>query len=469
MYPRRALVLAFAAALVLAAPGAPVAQELPTRRAPVPLHVPPVTVSPYSELSTISCRVSVGLEVDAAGRVARVEVRQIEPATGHDDEIRELVASQLARWRFAPATDESGPRPASLAWTIELRALGSSPHKGPEREETEEEWTVRIPLDPDDNPAFGELVESSVEWRIVTARRMRSVPDTMRSRLVERALRAAREKMGGGQVRTFETERFLVLTDLEDPAAPRKLATNFEAIYASVYADLEDALPAYAARGKLPAIVFATRQEFVRFRENQGPAGRAEGFYSPVGYLAFHAQVPDPATALSLQIHETTHALVDRHLVSGAVELPVWLSEGLAEYYGQSEVRRGRLVPGKRRKGRVFALGIGHDAWVVENQSAIGPRELRRRIRDGSLPTVGTLLATSRETFYGDDPGVHYAMSWLLVHFLKHGLGEDPDAKFRRFLLYVFEGFPVQRTLEQVYGVSIASLDEPFREYVRKF
>ena len=100
--------------------------------------------------------------------------------------------------------------------------------------------------------------------------------------------------------------------------------------------------------------------------------------------------------------HETTHALLHAELA----EVPLWLDEGLAEYF---EVPRGERIDGHQHLA-----------------------EIQQRIRERGVPRLEVLeqlddvAALDRE---------NYADAWAWVHFLQHG----PAAATAEFTGYVRE------------------------------
>src|SRR5262249_49183910 len=107
-------------------------------------------------------------------------------------------------------------------------------------------------------------------------------------------------------------------------------------------------------------------------------------------YIAFYA--PDGEPPLRFAAHEYTHAVVSRSLG----DLPVWVNEGLAEYYSTFQ---------PRRRGADIGVPIPeHVAWLRTQ-----------------MQPLDELLLTSRESpdyTGGARRGTIYAESWALVHAL---------------------------------------------------
>ena len=142
---------------------------------------------------------------------------------------------------------------------------------------------------------------------------------------------------------------------------------------------------------------------------------------------------PDGAGDLAdVLVHEAAHQLVDRRIFGDGGLPSIWASEGLASYFGYTyRGPDGRFQPGvvggkSVRLLRRAASGGG-------NESALRVKAFRQALRasrNNETPLVRRVVAIDEpELFYGTDPVVHYATSWLLVHFLLHGEdGRHADA-----------------------------------------
>jgi hypothetical protein len=102
------------------------------------------------------------------------------------------------------------------------------------------------------------------------------------------------------------------------------------------------------------------------------------------------SQVDQPYFAL---FHEYTHSIVHQNFPS----LPTWLDEGIADYYGATEIQSNKVYLGRIPRGRL--------------------QELRDRAR---LPMETLLTVTQDSPHYqeGEKAGIFYAQSWAFVHYL---------------------------------------------------
>lgn len=109
--------------------------------------------------------------------------------------------------------------------------------------------------------------------------------------------------------------------------------------------------------------------------------------------------------------HEGFHQFLGYEL---GTQVPVWLNEGLAQYFETSYVSGGRLRTGQISKSKLRAA-----QWLIRSKQA------------SPLPE---LLAMDRATFYSRAQAT-YPMSWALVHYLVTRDGASyRNSTFRRYL-----------------------------------
>ncbi len=133
---------------------------------------------------------------------------------------------------------------------------------------------------------------------------------------------------------------------------------------------------------------------------------------------------------------------------------------------GNSEVKKGRLIPGRTAKEKyVLVRGL---VMRAKPEPRISLDEVKRRIRRGEGLSVEQLTTADSDTFYGEKRALFYPSSWLLVHFLRHGDPGWAEEEFPAFMLYASEGYPAAEAMKTVYGAAPAEMEERFRRYVQK-
>jgi len=165
--------------------------------------------------------------------------------------------------------------------------------------------------------------------------------------------------------------------------------------------------------------IFRTRDGFERYQREQGGgvSESAVGYYSLKNKeLVLYEYEDDPNETLDTLFHEGTHLFVHLALGDRFANLPIWLSEGIAEYFGPSRLDR------KRRD-----LDYGHPQYARLRHAQL----LIRR----PLSLKADLIA---HTDYGSFGGARYALAWALVHMLieKKKEGSESYAYRKRFVSY---------------------------------
>jgi len=191
----------------------------------------------------------------------------------------------------------------------------------------------------------------------------------------------------------------------------------------------------------LRIVVFRDDASFAPYKllENGNPADRS-GFFAPGrdhGTIGFEVESDAP---LRMALHEFIHAYVWQQYG----DLPLWLNEGLAEYYSTFDADDQTL-----QIGRPIAAHI----QLLANEALLPFRDLF------------ALDASSRA--YKEDAriGIFYAESWALVHYLL----SNPESRER---LLRFATMPVGKNgargaFRAVFGDNTDALEYALGEYVK--
>lgn len=164
-----------------------------------------------------------------------------------------------------------------------------------------------------------------------------------------------------------------------------------------------------------PLLIFAVKNEdslkllLPGYWEVKGHVHPA-GIYAPGEDRHFVALRTDIESSNPYEIvyHEYTHAIMNLNFQG----LPVWLGEGLAEFFGNSTIRDRDVEIGK-----------------------IAPPHLQVLQEGRLIPIDSLLLADDNSPYYNEQnrASVFYAESWAIVHYLLL----DPEAR-KRQLLHTF-------------------------------
>lgn len=384
--------------------------------------------------------VKVRLTVDERGRVQDVEVLSIDPSSDYDDLFRETTTETLDGWHYAPARKDGEPVATSLAWSIQFQPRTAlSVH----------------PADLDD------LQENARLERILTR-----PPEAQATRLRNFAS-LAEQHLRPGARRRVDTPRFVLITDSPDQQTASTLAGDLEAVFGELDELFAEKIPPRAAHFKQVDYVYTDRSSFQALAGELTVPEWANGLYAAPGLSAFHLETGSADAVLDALIHETVHAYIDQHLCRPGEPPPPWLAEGLAEYLAKSEIQKGRLVPGQIREGKYVLDLLRGGAYRKTTAAGWRLDDAQRALRKGEAASVATLIGAAPEEFYGEHASMHYSLSWLLVHYLRHGEPGWATEEFPDLLLYVAEGYPAAAALEAVYGRTAEELGPAFAAYVK--
>jgi tetratricopeptide (TPR) repeat protein len=191
-------------------------------------------------------------------------------------------------------------------------------------------------------------------------------------------------------------------------------------------------------------IIFRDDGSFTPFKPRyQGKPVNVAGFFQPgndVNYIALSLDATgrDP---FSIAFHEYVHV----HLRDNVPGAPVWLNEGLAELYGSLQFS-------------------GNDALIG------APLPYIHLLRQQELLPLKTLFSIGHSSPHyneQDKTGIFYGQSWALVHYLMLG-DRGRQEQFRRFLQLVSSGNDAEKAIENAFGISLPTLEEDLRNYLRR-
>jgi tetratricopeptide (TPR) repeat protein len=134
------------------------------------------------------------------------------------------------------------------------------------------------------------------------------------------------------------------------------------------------------------------------------------------------------------------------HLKDNVPGIPLWLNEGLAEFYGTMQFAGGEAT-----------LGAPLNHYI-------------RLLRQEEMLPLSTLFSISTNSPHYNEQeksGIFYGQSWALVHYLMLG-GGNRQEQFRRFLSQLSRGDAPARALEDSFGMSIDAVEKGLADYLRR-
>jgi tetratricopeptide (TPR) repeat protein len=242
------------------------------------------------------------------------------------------------------------------------------------------------------------------------------------------------------QWRRIDSPNFVVIGD-QGARDLRDIAVKFEAFRETLSRVLTER--AIATAVPTVVIVFPHDRAFTPFKPKfQGRPIEVGGLFVPRQNINFIAIVSDgDPRRLPTVFHEYAHLVISN--VNRTV--PVWLSEGLAEYYSTFELSRD---------GREALLGlVPEDRLARLNQAPMLPLETLLTVdHDSSLYNEGN----RRSTFY--------AQAWALTHLIL--LGKPRTPQLLAYLDNLSNGMAPKQAWQQAFGSQ--DLARELESYIRQ-
>ena len=196
-------------------------------------------------------------------------------------------------------------------------------------------------------------------------------------------------------------------------------------------------------------VIFKERRAFLKFlpRDEHGrPQQNVNGYFLPspdVNFIVIARYGPDSDRRIVL--HEYAHHVMRRTVRP----LPLWLNEGLAEFYSTFD-HDSDLAPG------ILGRPSG-DVLAVLRESEFVP--LREIVNLGSPSTLLTDARRAR---------VYYAESWALLHYLIVGRPGARREQMAALVDALTRAVPPDDAFVYAFGTTIDDIDLQLRKYVRQ-
>jgi hypothetical protein len=255
----------------------------------------------------------------------------------------------------------------------------------------------------------------------------------MRRRLLVVLLLAASATVSAADGWTYgASEHFEVFTT-GNASRARDALRHFESVHAFLTSFILKRPLATPTRTRL--IIFSNERQFAPYR----PTESAVAFYLPGLDRDYIAMARFDPTATQTVVHEYVH-LILRH--TGG-RYPIWLNEGLAEFFSTMVPESGRMVIGGVPLGRYQVL------------------------LTGSLMPVSRLLEVTHESPEYNSrvhSGLFYAQSWALTHMIL--TEETYRPKSDAFLTLIANGASSSSAFLHAYGKTPEVIERDLRNYL---
>ncbi len=251
-------------------------------------------------------------------------------------------------------------------------------------------------------------------------------------------------------LRVFASRHYHIHTDLQrTDVVP--IGRHMDAIHAQYNARFAG----FRTRDQapMPLYLFRTREAYHAFLAAHDLASDHSGgmfFVTPkVSGLATWVEGNSRSRTLSVLQHEGFHQFAWRHL---GPTLPVWVNEGLAQYFEDAILIDGRLTLGLANAGRVQRV-----REALETGEALPLSEL-----------LGLTAARWGQTLR-EEPGrseLLYAQAWSVAYFLIHADEGRYRRAFGTYLEKLAQELDAERAFAEAFGVrSLAGMEQAWRSF----
>jgi len=251
----------------------------------------------------------------------------------------------------------------------------------------------------------------------------------------------------------FRSRRYNVVTNLPVDRA-RPIARHMDQVFDEYTRRLGRAGFRQRAAGRMNLYLLDTQANYVSFLQSRSVnAGGTGGVFFVRGDLAGLATFvagQNRTRMLSTLQHEGFHQFA---YIRIGHNLPPWANEGLAEYFGEAVLLRGRFHTGMVNARRLRAV-----QQAVRADQAFGFRELLNMSNN-----QWTRLVNQR------DPraGLLYDQAWSIVHFLVHARDGRYEPAFMRYLQLIHRGRDSDTAFAEAFGSNdYQPFEKAWRDYV---
>jgi hypothetical protein len=235
-------------------------------------------------------------------------------------------------------------------------------------------------------------------------------------------------------MKRYQTPYYVIYSDL-DINTVREAAVRLTAV-AREYHERTRGF-AGTIRNRLPFYLFGNPRDYHAAGGTPGSAGQYNG-------KSLMAVVKNTHTDRLWGViqHEGFHQFAHR-VIRG--ELPIWVNEGLAEYFG-----------GGIWTGDGFVTGL------------IPPERLKRiqvHIKNDRILPFLNMLTMSHQKWTSSLAGRNYDQAWSVVHFLVHAEGGKYREASETFIKDISRGDPWEKAFLRRFGRNVEAFENRYKEW----
>ena len=240
------------------------------------------------------------------------------------------------------------------------------------------------------------------------------------------------------ELKAYQSRHYIIHTNLS-----REEVVPYGHHMDTVFDQFKDRFRQFQTRGipHMPLYLLRTEQQYHRFIATQNINARNTGgmfFYSPKAQgLATWTQGRSRSQTFQVLQHEGFHQFAFNYL---GQELPIWINEGLAQYFEDAIIVGERMSTGYANARRVAQV-----KHALENGKAMDFATL-----------IGLTTDQWNQTLSGDSnaAAVMYAQAWSATYFLIHGENQRYQNDFAHYLQLVSGGAGSHDAFGEAFGTN---------------
>lgn len=252
---------------------------------------------------------------------------------------------------------------------------------------------------------------------------------------------AVTPKPAAGKMTSYDSPYYTVFTDL--PLEDAKETIIRMTKMAEEYHERTKTLFSGTINQKLPFYLYASGDDYYAAGGMAGSAGVFMGTKLMAMSLRNRAGGVGTGTWHVVQ-HEGFHQFV-HYVVRG--DIPVWVNEGMAEYFGEGLWTGDGMQTGLLPNGRL--------------------KRVREKITSGKFKTAHAMMMLTHAQWNASLDITNYDQAWSMVHFLAHAENGKYQDAFANFMQDIGRGRPWEKAWEKAFG-SAAGFEEKWKEYWEK-
>lgn len=248
----------------------------------------------------------------------------------------------------------------------------------------------------------------------------------------------------------YNTQFYQLKTDL-DRSEARAYAQHMDQVFAAYAQRFEHY--GKRPRDRMSLYLFSRRQDYINYLAEKGfnVANTAGVFFVTErgsGLASFVEDQPRSKVFAVLQ-HEGFHQFAWHYL---GEDLPIWINEGLAQYFEAAIVVQGKM-----------RLGVPDTYGLSVMQAAL---------KSGATVPFDDLLSLETRQWNGvlasqpERAGILYAQSWSMIYFLIKGQGGRFQPLLEKYLMLISDGRSSSSAFRDTFGKDIAAFEKMWRQYI---